>query len=352
MQQKQFISILAGLAIVLILGIGGLVRFSTIENPAHWGESMGTTYSVKISGKVKRSLLKQIKQRIDGRLAEINAQMSTWEPDSEISSFNRSRSVQAFPCSEAFASVVERALQLAESTEGAFDPTLQPLLNLWGFGSGGEQPAIPSDDEVAAARKKTGWRKLTSRNWAIEKAEPEISLDLGAIAKGYGVDALARILEQAGLENWFVEIGGEVVVKGLNPDGMPWKIGIQFPTTNPMEDGRLQGIVHMTNGAVATSGDYRNYIEEDGVIYSHILDPRSGRAVRSNTASVTVVAPDCMDADGIATALFVMGADAGLAWVEDQPQVEALFLLRGENGEINEKFSSGFRKASGYTSSL
>jgi thiamine biosynthesis lipoprotein len=352
MPRKQIISILTGLALVLILGIGGMVRRSTIENPAHRGESMGTTYSVKITGKVKRSLLKEIKQQIDGRLADINAQMSTWDPDSEISSFNRSRSVQAFPCSEAFAAVVGRSLELAESTDGAFDPTLQPLLNLWGFGSGGEKLAIPSDAEVAAARKLTGWRKLQTRNWAIEKSAPEISLDLGAIAKGYGVDALARVLEQAGLEHWFVEIGGEVVVKGLNPDELPWMIGIQFPTTNPMEDGRLQGIVHMTNGAVATSGDYRNYIEEDGVIYSHILDPRSGRAVRSDTASVTVVAPDCMDADGIATALFVMGPEAGLVWVEAHPEVEALFLLRGENGQINEKFSSGFREVSGYTAAL
>lgn len=351
MSRKAIFRLYIALALVLALGIGGFLRARYIHNPAHWGETMGTSYSIKITGKVKRSVLKELKRGIDFRLAVINRQMSTWDPDSEISSFNRSRSVEAFPCSEEFASVVERSLELADATDGAFDPTLQPLLNLWGFGSGGGERRVPADKEIEAIRQATGWEKLTARSWAIEKAEPEISLALGAIAKGYGVDSLALLLEQAGLENWFVEIGGEVVVKGLSPAGVPWKIGIQYPTTNPMDE-KLQGIVHMTNGAVATSGDYRNYIFEDGAVYSHILDPRSGRAALSDTASVTVVAPTCMDADGIATALFVMGATNGLEWVEFQPMVEAMFLLRGENGEIIEKFSSGFTESAGYSSAL
>jgi thiamine biosynthesis lipoprotein len=223
------------------------------------------------------------------------------------------------------------------------------LLNLWGFGSGGKERRIPTDAEITKAKALTGWRHLGVDGTSnLRKDIPELQLALGAIAKGYGVDAVARLLKQAGLANWFVEIGGEVVVQGLNPKGVPWRIGIQYPTTNPMDD-RLQGIVNLSAGAVATSGDYRNYIEQDGVVYSHILDPRSGRAVLSDTASVTVTAPDCTLADGIATALFVMGATEGLAWVEQRPGVEAMFLLRGANGELFEKFSSGFAAETSYS---
>jgi thiamine biosynthesis lipoprotein len=245
---------------------------------------------------------------------------------------------------------VRKALELSDASGGAFDPTLQPLLNLWGFGSEGVERTVPTDEAIAECKARTGWAKLTvSADNALLKTEPEVSLALGAIAKGFGVDAIGQILEDEGLSNWFVEIGGEVVVQGKNPTGEPWRIGIQYPSTTLMEEGRLQGILHLTTGAVATSGDYRNYLERDGQIYSHILDPRSGRAVLTDTASVSVYAPNCTDADGLATALYVMGPDEGLQWIETMPGVEALFLVRsGES--IIERFSSGFLSATGYTS--
>jgi len=343
MTRKKIILICLALALVVAFGVNS--RF--IKHPILAGWTMGTRYNVTIKGYVARKNLDTLSLRIEKKLDGISRQMSTWEPDSEISRFNHSDSTEAFPVSEEFASVVRRALELSDSTGGAFDPTLQPLLNLWGFGSGGEEREVPSDADIAAAKTHVGWQKVAVEDSSgLRKSAPGLSLGLGAIAKGYGVDALAEILEDGGYENWFVEIGGEVVVKGRNPDGVPWKIGIQYPTTNPM-DGRRQGILHMTCGAVATSGDYCNYIRQDGVLYSHILDPRSGRAVLSDTASVTVVAPRCMDADGMATALFVMGAEEGLAWVEQRPEVEAMFLLRGDS-EIFEKFSSGFVAATGY----
>ncbi len=350
MTRQQIIRNFIGLALVLFLGVGGVLRFSTVLNPACRGGTMGTSYSVKISGKIKKSALSNLTKKIETELAAISLQMSTWEPTSEISKFNASEEAGPFPLSDAFALVVLRALKLSESTHGAFDPTLNPLLNLWGFGSDAEEQAVPSDTDIATIRAKTGWEKIrfdTSSN--LWKSIPEIQLDLNAIAKGYGVDAIARLLTEEGYQNWFVEIGGEVVVRGHNPDGVPWRIGIQFPTTNPM-DTRLQGILNLTHGATATSGDYRNYLIEEGVTYSHIIDPRSGHAVRSDTASVTVVATRCMDADGMATALFVMGATDGLAWVEEQAGVEAMFLLREANGEISEKFSSGFVAATSYIS--
>ena len=345
MTRRKIIQIILGLALVAAFAVKGFY----IKNPVLVGGTMGTSYSVTVKGSVSRRKVDQLYRKIEDELAEVNRQMSTWIEESEISRFNRSTNTEPFQTSEAFAQVVGAALELSASTGGAFDPTLNPLLNLWGFGSDSKERKVPSDAEIVRAKKRTGWHKLhidekTSSLW---KNIPGLQLDLGAIAKGYGVDAVGRLLDREGYENWFVEVGGEVAVRGTNPDGVPWRIGIQFPTTNPVVD-RLQGILNLTQGAVATSGDYRNYIQQDGILYSHILDPRSGRAVLSDTASVSVAAPDCMHADGIATALFVMGADEGLAWVEQQPEVEALFLVRGADGEISEKFSSGFVAATGY----
>jgi thiamine biosynthesis lipoprotein len=351
MNRKQIVRNLIGLALILWLGIGGYMRAMHVRHPILQGSTMGTSYSVTITGYVKRNRLEALSDQIEGELAEINRQMSTWDTASEISKFNKSDESGPFLLSEAFHAVMIRSLELSRITGGTFDPTLNPLMNLWGFGSKGSERTVPTDADIAKAKERTGWNKLWFDEDAnLWKAIADLELDLGAVAKGYGVDMLTRLLTEEGYENWFAEIGGEVVVKGKNPDGVPWRIGIQYPTSNPMDE-RLQGIVNLTEGAVATSGDYRNYIRRDGVVYSHILDPHSGHTALSDTASATVIAPTCMDADGIATALFVMGAEEGLAWVEQQPDVEAMFLVRGENGEIFEKFSSGFIAAAGYSSS-
>ena len=350
MTRASIIRLFIGLALVLVLGIGGYWRSQYVENPACWGQTMGTSYSIRIAGKVKRSALKKLTHKIDAELLEVNRQMSTWDPASEISTFNHSTSTDSITVSEDFAKVVARALEFSRSTSGAFDPTLQPLLNLWGFGSESEERKIPSDADILSVRASTGWQKISvDLPEHLSKIRPDVSLALGAIAKGYGVDSMARILEDGGFENWFVELGGEVFVKGHNPDGVPWKIGIQFPGIDPLND-RLQGILHISTGAVATSGDYRNYMEVNGSIYSHILDPRTGYAALSDTASVTVYAPNCTDADAMATSLFVMGADEGIDWIEKRPDAEALFLVRTGNGEIIERFSSRFTEATGYIS--
>lgn len=350
MSRRSIISSLMALALVLVLAVGGYWRSLYITNPGCKGETMGTTYSIRITGKVKKADLKELTNRINAELKTVNFHMSTWDPNSEISRFNHSASTEPIKVSEDFAEVVKRALGFSAATGGAFDPTLQPLLNLWGFGSEGTESGIPSDAAIAEAKAKTGWQKIhVEAPDALQKTEPELSLALGGIAKGYGVDAVGQILDHAGLYNWFVEIGGEVVVKGLNPEGVPWKVGIQYPSTNPL-DSRLQGILHLSSGAIATSGDYRNYMSINGVIYSHILDPRTGRAALSDAASVSVSASNCTDADAMATALFVMGPEEGLAWVEKTPRVEAMFLVRSDDGSIIEKFSSGFQTATGYIS--
>ena len=344
MTRKKIIQIIIGLALVSALAI----RLNFIKHPRLTGQTMGTTYSVTIKGYVARSSVAALEERIENMLEEINRQMSTWDPDSEISRFNTAQECGPFPMSPAFAEVTARALEFGEATDGAFDATLQPLLNLWGFGSEGGDREIPTEDAIAEVMKLTGpdmvWIEDDTNLW---KAVPEVQLDLGAIAKGYGVDVIGRLLDGAGYENWFVEIGGEVSVRGTNPEGEPWRIGIQYP--QPLAEG-FQGILHLTNGAVATSGDYQNFIEHEGMIYSHLLDPRHGHAVLSDTASVTVLAPGCMDADAAATALFVMDIEEALTWIEEQPEAEALFLMRSEDGQITERFSSGFTNATGYSS--
>lgn len=346
MSLQKTIRIYVALLLVLLLGLRTFYR----KDPTLSGETMGTTYSVKIKGYVLHSAENKLSRKIEETLSEINRQMSTWDPDSEISIVNHSDKTGPFPVSAEFATVVTRALEFAESTSGAFDPTLQPLLNLWGFGSESGEWKIPSEEEIVRVLTNTGpdmvWLEDSTNLW---KSTPEVQLDLGAIAKGYGVDVISRLLDAHGYENWFVEIGGEVSVRGVNPQGNPWRIGIQFPSGSAGID-QLQGILHLTNGAVATSGDYRNFIEQDGKLYTHIIDPWSGNTILTNTASVTVFTPSCLDADAAATALFVFGADVGMAWVEEHPEAEAMFLLRDPQGEIHERFSSGFTAATGYIS--
>lgn len=344
MPKRYILTLYLVLSLFFLAGL----RSFFVKHPVFSGSTMGTTYRVQISGYISRSTLNPLQQRIEERLEEINRQMSTWRADSEISRFNASTSTNAFPVSDAFAAVVSRALEFADVTEGTFDPTLQPLLNLWGFGSGGERSKIPTDEEIDQVMGFIGadlvWLEDGTNLW---KGIDEVQLDLGAIAKGYGADAIGGLLDAIGYKNWFVEIGGEVAVRGVNPRGRPWTVGIQYPSALAPPDA-LYGILHLTNGTVATSGDYRNYFEEDGTYYTHIIDPWTGQSVRTNTASVTVYAPYCLDADAAATALFVLGVEDGLNWTELQPDIEALFLLRGTNGTIDVQMSSGFAAATGY----
>jgi FAD:protein FMN transferase len=349
MNRQQLIRLLLALSLVLAFGITTYRRNSTVLTPQHQGETMGTSYSFKIGTPMKKREFEQLCTRIEETLKEVNRQMSTWDASSEISRFNALTNSQPMTVSAPFYSVIEASLALSKNSKGAFDPTLNPLLNLWGFGHASDwsDRQIPAPDRIEAVRAQTGWQKLIATNQTLRKTIPELQLDLGAIAKGYGVDQLAADLRAAGITHFFAEIGGEVVVSGLNREKNPWRIGINDPR-RPF-DGTPYERLHLTNGAIATSGNYFNFIEQDGRIYSHILDPRTGNAIYTDLASVTVYAPTCMEADGIATALMVMGSEEGLRWVENQPHVEALFLSRLEDGSILEKFSSGFKSKTGYT---
>ena len=273
------------------------------------GNTMGTTYTVKLPG-VEPPMLERITNEIEQVLADANAAMSTYQPDSVISQFNHSNSTDWFNVPASFAMVADASMQIAELSGGAFDPTVAPMVQRWGFGSSDEQAIPPSPDELQQLKAVTGHRHLEVRLQppAVRKSIPQLQLDFSAIAKGYAVDRLAQIVRDAGYTNYLVEIGGELRVSGRNAANNRWKIGVEYPGTDGTS---LQSALFLDGGGVASSGDYRNFRNAAGRRYSHIIDPRSGAPVTHHLAAVTVVANNAMYADAWATALMVLGAEQG-----------------------------------------
>jgi thiamine biosynthesis lipoprotein len=278
------------------------------------GRTMGTTYTVKVFG--GPSVDTDLTFAIDAELRRINDQMSTYLKSSEISKFNASESTDWFDVSQEFAEVVDFAQQVSQKTNGAFDVTVGPLVNAWSFGPDPKTNQIPADSELEKLRESVGFEKLSVRldPPAIRKSIPALKIDLSAIAKGHAVDRLVQLLATKGATNVFVEIGGEVRTRG-DKGGQPWKVGIQMPDTaaDTVMIAHAMGGGTGADEAMATSGDYRNYFEVDGKRYSHTIDPRNGKPVDHELASVTVVTASCMAADAWATAINVLGNPAGIA---------------------------------------
>ncbi|MEM9187467.1 MAG: FAD:protein FMN transferase [Planctomycetota bacterium] len=311
------------------------------------GATMGTRYHAKVVVTTPEAFdVAGLKAAIDGRLAELNQVLSTYEPESELSRFNRSPPGEWFPVSADLAAVASFALKTAEESGGAFDPTVGPLVNLWGFGPLGRRETPPTDEEIAVARRVVGYRAVTLRADppALKKTSQGVYLDFSAIAKGYASDDIGRLITELGDAylrdaprgegaaplggGYMIEIGGEVATRGTKPGGGPWKIGLQRPDAAA---GELSGVAELRDEALATSGDYRNFFEAGGQSYSHTIDPLTGRPVTHNLAAVTVRAATCMEADAVATALLVMGPGRGYDWAEERG-VAALLIERTENG--------------------
>ena len=307
------------------------------------GPTMGTTYSVKLFPAPGAAMGRDLQRQIDGRLEAINRQMSTYLADSDLSRFNHSQTTdwQAVPAG--LSALVARALAVSEQTGGAYDITVGPLVELWGFGSQGPRDTPPSVAEIAARLHLVGFRKLQTRDAppALRKSVPGLQVDLSSIAKGWAVDQLAGLLDRHGVQNYLVEIGGEVYARGSKGPGGPWRIALERPLTDRRTIHRT---VALHDQAVATSGDYRNFFEDAGQRYSHTLDPRSGRSVRQRLASVTVFADHCTDADAWATALLALGEQDGRA-TADRLGIRALFISRDDQGLA--EFSSAALRASG-----
>ena len=307
------------------------------------GRTMGTFFRVKVvtsdSGGISG-----LKDRIDRRLVEINRSMSTYMAESEISQFNSLQQTGVkFEISDDFYQVMRVAQKVYQLSDGAWDGTVNPLVDLWGFGRKGIKTAVPDKTEIERLRQSVGFHhiEILAPSYLI-KNQPQITLDLSSIAKGYGVDAVAALLRDEGFENFLVEIGGEIVAVGLRKDGRQWRIGIN----RPQKDAAINSVykvVNLQNRAFATSGDYRIFFEIDGVRYSHVIDPRTGYPVANGVVSVSILAPDCTFADGLATAIMVMGAQKGLALINRLDGVEGLIVVEKPDGTLVDFPSTGFK---------
>jgi thiamine biosynthesis lipoprotein len=295
------------------------------------GHTMGTTYAVKIAGVAPEpSLVAELKAIVEKRFGEINREMSHYIPDSELSRFNNSTSLEPFKVSPEFARVVRHSLSLSLESGGAFDPTLGWLINLWGFGPPGRKHEPPTEEAIRECLGKSGAVHLkVTPSGELQKDIPGLKLNLSAVAKGYGADEAARVLREKGYSNVFVSVCGEIVAFGVNAEGKPWRVGVERPVYDLPRGADLSAVVSLSNRALSTSGDTYNYFKDsDGQVYSHILDPLTGRPIRHRLASVTVIAPGGLVADGLATTLFVMGPERGLEWIEQRPDFAAMFIVR------------------------
>ncbi len=296
------------------------------------GETMGTTWCVKLvaPGASLRVLHDAIQSRLDG----IVAQMSTWLPDSDLSRFNAAQAGSWILLPDELFHVMHCALEVAEASGGAFDPTVGPLVDLWGFGPEG-RGVVPDDRRVEAVRRRIGWQRLALRADTREALQPgDVRVDLSAIAKGYAADAVARDLRARGIGSALVEIGGELYGYGRKPDGTPWRVLVE---TDPERDDGEPQVLRLSGNAAATSGDRWHRYRNDDAEYAHTIDPRTGRPVAHAPVAVTVVADDAMRADAWATALTVMGAEAGLAFAREHGLV-ARFVTIGAEPTITAGF--------------
>jgi FAD:protein FMN transferase len=301
---------------------------------------MGTTWQAKLVAPRSRDL-HPLHAGIQTQLDAVVAQMSTWEANSDISRFNIAPAGTSVPLPALFARVLHCALDIARRSHGAFDPTVGPLVALWGFGAQAQAQRVPDAGRLTATRERCGWQRLLMQG--SDLVQPGgLELDLSAIAKGFAVDLVSTWLRGQGITAALVEVGGELHGYGLKPDGQPWRVLVESEPEVDAANDHPPRVLSLDNLAVATSGDRWHHYDAAGVQYSHTLDPRSGTPVTRAAAAVTVVAEDAMHADGWATALTVMGPEAGLAFATEH-DLCARFVTRGERG-IEEHLSPAFTR--------
>ena len=307
------------------------------------GETMGTFWSVRAVMPAGLSLASRVKD-IQGVLDLVDEQMSTYKPASSLSRFNAAPAGTWHVLPTECFDVVRHALQVARDSDGAYDPTVGPLVNLWGFGPDAARREPPSRESIDATRQRIGWwhLKLDAATRSIYQPGG-IYLDLSSVAKGYSVDLVGRCLDRHGIDAWLVEVGGEMKGKGNKPDGSPWRIGIERPGAAAgavQYADQLSQVVCLTGRAIATSGNYRRQFAADGVTYSHHIDPRTGWPVPHAVASVSVLASDAVQADPMGTLMTVLGPDQGLAYAAERG-LAVMFIVHGANG-LEERLSPAF----------
>jgi FAD:protein FMN transferase len=305
------------------------------------GKTMGTTYNIVLIADSSQST-EGLQEKIDEKLDEINHCMSTYRSDSQISRFNSLKKVnEKFAVSEDFLEVLWVSRTVYQLTDGAWDGTVKPLVSLWGFMSEKLPTTIPDKNEINKILPKIGFDKIViSDDGYILKKDPEITLDLASIAKGHGIDRISELLLKNGFKNFIVEIGGDLYAAGRNQGNILWRAGINMPDKNSPFD-EVYKVITLTDMAMATSGDYRNLIEIDGKKYSHIIDPKTGYPVQNQVVSATITAETCAFADGLATAVMVMGPEKSLGLINRLKNVEGLIISRNHDGTISDHLSDG-----------
>ena len=310
---------------LLIIGTILIIRHQrTMPYQNNTGMIFGTVYH--ISYQYDENLEKEIR----AELMKVDQSLSPFNELSIISQINRNES--DVKTNEMFLSVVQLAQQISKETEGAFDITVAPLVNMWGFGFKKEQS--PSKETVDSILAITGYEKISITNGKVIKQDPRIMLDCSAIAKGYGCDVVAHFLKKRDIKNFMVEIGGEIVTRGMNSRKEPWHIGVTKPTEDSLNIGNeLQTVLNITDKAMATSGNYRNFYYKDGKKYAHTIDPKTGYPVQHNILSATVLANNCATADAYATSFMVLGLEKAQKVLEHHPELMAYFIYTNENDE-------------------
>ena len=280
-----------------------------------------------------------LSQSIKAELMKVDASLSPFNKESVITAINENKDVRP---DEMFKYVFSLAMDISKETDGAFDITVAPLVNAWGFGfKNGSQP---SHHQVDSLLRLVGYEKVSMVDGKVKKKDPRIMLDCSAIAKGYGTDRVARLLQSRGVENYMVEIGGEVVTSGVNPERLPWKIGVTKPTDDSLNTGHeLQTILNLTDKAMATSGNYRNFYYKGGKKFAHTIDPKTGYPVQHSILSATVITKSCAVADAYATSFMVMGLDKAKQVLERHPELMAYFIYSDEKGDMAVWFSPSLR---------
>lgn len=316
--------------VAVILLASGLARAvgAASEVATLAGDTMGTHYRVSVVA--PRHSARELQAGIQERLDEVDAAMSTWRADSELSRFNAQAVTDWVAVSPGLYVVLQTAAAISEITDGAFDVTVGPIVNLWGFGPDRRPSAPPADEALAAARARVGHRllHLADAPPRVRKDRGDIYVDLSAIAKGYAVDRVADWLATAGYRDFLVEVGGEIRSRGRRADGSPWQVGVAWPDAGSADVAR---VLALNETALATSGDYRQYFEFEGRRYSHEIDPATGKPIAHALASVTVLDAACMRADALATGLLVLGPERGPALAR-RLGIAALFLVHREHG--------------------
>ena len=304
------------------------------------GSIMGTTYRVTLAGAPGEIHKEYLESGILSAMRAVDQRMSTYKKSSELSRFNDARSTDWVTISEALAIVIEESIRVSELSNGAFDVTVGPLVDLWGFGPPGRVSVPPSGNDIETARERTGYRHLRLRRSppAMKKDKSELHVDLSAVAKGYAVDQVCEFLERQGINDYLVDIGGDLRANGRSERGTPWTIAIEKPVPG---ERAIQRVVAVSGLALATSGDYRNYFEKDGRRYSHTIDPRTGSPIMHRLASVSVASQQAMHADALATAIMVLGPEAGMDLAHKLDV--AVFMIIREGAVFSEKYTARFR---------